>query len=195
MAERDEKLSVQSIKFQSTKFQTEFISEHKFSDWIHFRAQNFRLKSFQTTKFQTEIISEHKISDWNHFRAQNFRLKSFQSTKFQTEFQTEIISEHKISDWNHFRAQNFWLKSFQSTKVQTSLVWVNQVRRVNWHRDLGCSCQDHAAILGKYLLVRNFRTEQASNARPVSSMDKSGTASRLASWPWSYLSRSRRHFG
>ena len=76
--------------FQSTKFQTEIISEHKISDWIsdwsHFRAQNFRLnfrlKSFQSTKFQTEVILGHKISDW-------------------------------ISDWNHFRAQHFWLNSFQ----------------------------------------------------------------------------------
>ena len=31
MAERD-KISVRSTKFQSTKFQTEFISEHKISD-------------------------------------------------------------------------------------------------------------------------------------------------------------------
>ena len=55
------------------------------------------------------------------------------------------------------------------------------MRRVDWHRDLGCSCQGHAAIFGKYLLVRNFGTEQASDARPVSSMGKSGAASRLAS--------------
>ena len=49
-------------------------------------------------------------------------------------------------------------------------MWVNQVRRVDWHRDLGRIFQGHAAILGKYLLVRNFVTERASDARPVSSM-------------------------
>ena len=167
-----QKISVQNKKIQNTKFQTEFISEHK---------------------IQTEIISEHKISVWIHFRAQNFRLDSFQGTKFQTEF----ISEHKISDWNHFKAQNFKLNSFQSTKFQieiisgtkfqTSVAWVNWVRRVDWHRDLDCSCQGHAAILGKYLLARNFGTEQASDARLVSRMGKSGTTSRLASRPWSYF--------
>ena len=157
-------------------------SEHKILDWIHFRAQIFSLNSFQSTKLQTEVISEHKISDWisdwNHFRAQNFRLKSFLSTKFQT----EIISEHKISDWIHCRAQNFRLKSFQSTKFQISLAWVNRVRRVDWHRDLDRICQDHAAILGKYLLVRNFGTERTSDTRLVSVVSKSGAANRLASW-------------
>ena len=190
MAERDKKISV-----QSTKFQAEFISEHKISNWNHFRAQNFRLKSFQSKNFQTEIISEHKISDWIHVRAKIFRLNSFQSTNFRL----KSFQSTKFSDWNHFRAQNFRLnfrlKSFQSTKFQTSLVWVNQVWRVDWHRDLGCSCQGHAAILGKYLLVHNFVTERASDARPVSSRGKSGVASRLASWPWSFLSRSHRHFG
>ena len=53
--------------------------------------------------------------------------------------------------------------------------------RVDWHRDLGRICQGHAAILGKYLLVRNFGTGQASDARLVSSIGKSGAASRLAS--------------
>ena len=48
-------------------------------------------------------------------------------------------------------------------------------------RDLESNCQDHAAILGKYLPARNFGTEQASNMGLVSSMDKSGAASRLAS--------------
>ena len=49
--------------FHSINLQTEIISEHKISDYIHFRVQNFRLNSFQSTKFQTEFISEHKVSD------------------------------------------------------------------------------------------------------------------------------------
>ena len=57
-----------------------------------------------------------------------------------------------------------------------SLVWVNRVWRVDWHRDLGRICQGHAAIFDKYLLVRNFGTEQASDAIPLSSMGKSGAA-------------------
>ena len=61
------------------------------------------------------------------------------------------------------------------------LIWVNRVWRVDCHRDLGCICQGHAAILGKYLPVRNFGKEQASDARPVTSMGKSGAASRLTS--------------
>ena len=47
----------------------------------------------------------------------------------------------------------------------------------------------------KYLLMHNFGTEQASDARLVFSMGKSGAASRLALGLWSYLSWSRRHFG
>ena len=69
-----------------------------------------------------------------------FRIK-VQSTKFQTEF----ISEHKFSVYIHFRAQNF--------------------------------CQDHAALLNRYLIVHNFGREQASETRLMSSMDKSGMAS------------------
>ena len=52
------------------------------------------------------------------------------------------------------------------------LVWVNRVRRVDWRRDFGRICQEHAAILGKYLPVRNFVTEQAIDAIPLSSMGK-----------------------
>ena len=61
------------------------------------------------------------------------------------------------------------------------LLWVNWVRRVDWHCDLGRICQGHAAILGRYLLVRNFGTKQVSDASLVCSMGKSGAASRLAS--------------
>ena len=55
------------------------------------------------------------------------------------------------------------------------------MQRVDWHGDLGRSCQSHAAILGKYLLVRNFGTEQASDARIITNMSKSSAASRFAS--------------
>ena len=60
------------------------------------------------------------------------------------------------------------------------LVWVNRVRQVDWHRDLNHNCQGHAAILGKYLLVRNFGTERAREAEPEYSMGKSVVVSRLA---------------
>ena len=53
------------------------------------------------------------------------------------------------------------------------------MRQDDWHRDLGRLGQGHATILGKYLLVRNFGTEQASDAGLVSGVDKSGMASRL----------------
>ena len=52
------------------------------------------------------------------------------------------------------------------------LIWVDMMWRIDWRRDLGRICQSHAAILGKYSLVRNFGTEQASDAIPVYSMGK-----------------------